>query len=113
MRFFSYGKLMAPEQLSWAIGFGFSEAVGLEKTVGFGHLTGWKITPGPQAAFYDTLVPAEGGRVDGVVYELTPAEMKRVDRFEGVDVGFYRRETVTLDDNTQAVVYLQNGRGER
>jgi hypothetical protein len=44
-------------------------------------------------AGYGTLVPAPGEHVPGVVWQLTPADEAALDRFEGVDRGFYIKET--------------------
>lgn len=56
-----------------------------------------------------TVEPHDGSTVHGVVWEVTDAHIKSLDRYEGVAGGFYRRgtRTVTLEDGTraEAVVY--------
>lgn len=54
---------------------------------------------------YSTLVPDPAGRVVGVLWSLTPACERTLDRFEDVDGGLFRRDTIEID-GTSTLVYL-------
>src|SRR5690606_16086252 len=43
-----------------------------------------------------TIVPVAGREVHGVVWRVTEAHLERLDVFEGVAAGRYRRSTVTV-----------------
>ena len=45
-----------------------------------------------QGEVYANIAPQDGGEVWGVVYELAPAELLVLDRYEGVESGHYRRD---------------------
>jgi len=59
---------------------------------------------------YGTLLPAPGRRVLGLLWELQPADERALDRFEGLAEGFYRKDTVEVEDVSgsthRAMVYL-------
>lgn len=52
------------------------------------------------------IVPSEGSTVNGYRIRLSPSELARVDRYEGVPEN-YRRTTLTIDEQVHWV-YLKN-----
>jgi cation transport regulator ChaC len=44
------------------------------------------------------IVPQHGEVVEGVLYQVTEAGLKSLDRYEGVDRGLYRRAAVRVED---------------
>jgi gamma-glutamylcyclotransferase (GGCT)/AIG2-like uncharacterized protein YtfP len=59
-------------------------------------------------AYYATVVPSPGDMVLGGVAEVSDEALTYMDRLEGVDHGYYRRERVVLVDETEAWVYVQD-----
>lgn len=58
-----------------------------------------------------TILPAKGNHVEGLLWSVTPEDVKNLDRYEGVAVGCYRKETLPIDDykpGCVALVYLSN-----
>ena len=64
-----------------------------------GHSTSW----GGAVA---TIRPDESGIVYGRVWELTWADLMKLDRFEGHPYA-YERQSMTLDDGTEAMIYIK------
>ena len=64
----------------------------------FGHL---------YAAGIPAALPGTDGdpRIRGVVYPVDAADLRQLDRLEGVDRDFYRRQMVRLVDGSQAWMY--------
>lgn len=85
---FAYGTLVAPECLNEVLG---------HKHLGerlAARLDGFRRVESPTYA-YPYIVEAKGHSVDGVVIlDLGQEEMQAVDRYEEVEAGVYRRETV-------------------
>jgi gamma-glutamylcyclotransferase (GGCT)/AIG2-like uncharacterized protein YtfP len=52
------------------------------------------------------LEPAPGGRVHGLVIDVTPDELRRLDRYERLGIR-YDRVRLRLDDGTPAWVYVR------
>ena len=58
-----------------------------------------------------TILPTQGDHVEGLLWSVTPADIKRLDRYEGIAVGCYRKEMLPIDDyrpGCEALVYLSN-----
>ncbi len=57
-----------------------------------------------------TIVPEEGALIFGVLWELNEENEKRLDGFEGVRNGIYRKETLTVNllegGDVRAVAYI-------
>lgn len=58
-------------------------------------------------ATYNIILPATGGTVDGIVYEVTNEELEKIDAYEG---DAYVRVSATLMSNTRAWIYRDNPR---
>ena len=106
MRYFFYGTLMDADILSAVIGRAVAAA-----TLIPAELRGFRRV-GVEGAAYPILVPQVNGRVDGVVFDgLSPAEIGRLDRYEGPN---YRtgEQPVRLGDGRRvtARVYLPTDR---
>lgn len=56
-------------------------------------------------AEYNIIYPRAGATVDGVVYEVTDDELKKIDEYEG---DAYIRVSATLVSNTRVWVYRDN-----
>lgn len=55
------------------------------------------------------VIPAEGHDVPVVAWEITPADERALDRYEGVAGGYYTREIVEVEINGQmreALIYI-------
>ena len=51
------------------------------------------------------IIESEEGEVDGVAYEVTAKDLKILDKYEGVEKGFYKRINVTLASGEEAIAY--------
>ncbi len=92
---FVYGTLMLPEVQEAVIG---RRVVGRpDRLAGFRRST---IRLGGNE--YPIIHPAADGMVDGVVLEVTPAELRRIDAYE---TSAYRRTRVRLVSGMEAWVY--------
>jgi gamma-glutamylcyclotransferase (GGCT)/AIG2-like uncharacterized protein YtfP len=65
------------------------------RTVGTGRLKGWRWIITRRG--YASIVASEGDFVFGTVYELSEADVRNLDRFEGVARGCYRKELLMVD----------------
>ena len=58
-----------------------------------------------------TILPARENHVEGVLWSVTPEDIKNLDWYEGVAAGCYRKEMLPIDDfkpGCEALVYLSN-----
>ena len=49
--------------------------------------------------------------MEGLLWSVTPADIKSLDRYEGIAAGCYRKEMLPIDDyrpGCEALVYLSN-----
>jgi gamma-glutamylcyclotransferase (GGCT)/AIG2-like uncharacterized protein YtfP len=83
---------------------------------GTGWLEGWRLTFGGEDIGWEgslaTVVEDSAERVFVVLYELSDADEKALDRWDGVTLGFYRKIKVrvsTLDGDVLAWLYVLNG----
>ena len=57
-----------------------------------------------------TIIPDEGKHVEGLLWKVTEEDLQRLDRYEGVDKGYYCREmrevTNSDGDQVKAWVYI-------
>ncbi|SFB87200.1 gamma-glutamylcyclotransferase [Streptomyces aidingensis] len=81
-----------------------------------GWLTGWRLTFGGEHMGWDgalaTIVEEPGSQVFTGVYDVAPVDQEALDRWEGVDLGIYRRHPVTvhtLEGDLRTFVYVLNG----
>lgn len=57
-----------------------------------------------------TVLPAPGGRVDGVLYALTEADLRRLDEWEGCPIAYDRQLVEVRDEEgrvRQAFIYVR------
>jgi gamma-glutamylcyclotransferase (GGCT)/AIG2-like uncharacterized protein YtfP len=85
--YFAYGSNLWHEQMT-------TRCLG-HRNLGTGCIRGWRwiIT----IRGYASIVPSEEDYVLGTVYELTEDDVLRLDCFEGVGKGCYRKEMMTVD----------------
>jgi gamma-glutamylcyclotransferase (GGCT)/AIG2-like uncharacterized protein YtfP len=83
---------------------------------GPGWLQGWRLTFGGEDLGWEgalaTVVEDVGSRVFVMLYDVTPADETRLDQWEGVDIGVYRKmrlRVVTLDGDVLAWLYVLDG----
>ena len=69
--YFAYGSNMNPERIR--------ERIPMARTVGPAVILGWRL----KERLYADIEQSKGGRVDGVLYLLTPSEIHRLDAYEG------------------------------
>jgi hypothetical protein len=82
---------------------------------GTGWLEGWRLTFGGEDIGWDgamaTVVEQAGSRVFVVLYDVSPADERELDTWDGVTLGYYRKAKVrveTLDGNVLAWLYVLN-----
>jgi gamma-glutamylcyclotransferase (GGCT)/AIG2-like uncharacterized protein YtfP len=80
---------------------------------GTGWLVGWRLTFGGEDVSFEgplgTLVEDEGHQVYVALYDLTPADEESLDKWEGVDIGLFRKLRVrvqTLEGDVAAWIYV-------
>jgi gamma-glutamylcyclotransferase (GGCT)/AIG2-like uncharacterized protein YtfP len=75
--------------------------------LGIAILPGWGFTISPEG--YGSIVPQTGGKVLGVLWDVSARDMAGLDDYESVDTGLYRRSHLSvLHDGLQvsALVYI-------
>jgi AIG2 family protein len=82
---------------------------------GSGWLEGWRLTFGGEDIGWDgamaTVVEEAGSRVFAVLYDVSPADERELDTWDGVTLGYYRKAKVrveTLDGTALAWLYVLN-----
>jgi gamma-glutamylcyclotransferase (GGCT)/AIG2-like uncharacterized protein YtfP len=80
---------------------------------GTGWLVGWRLTFGGEDVSFEgplgTVVEEEGHQVYVALYDLTPADEESLDKWEGVDIGLFRKLRVrvqTLEGDVAAWIYV-------
>jgi gamma-glutamylcyclotransferase (GGCT)/AIG2-like uncharacterized protein YtfP len=83
---------------------------------GTGWVQGWRLTFGGEDLGWDgalaTLVQSEGDQVFVALYDVTEADARQLDEWEGADSGLYRKIKVrvhTLEGSALAWVYVLDG----
>ncbi len=84
--YFAYGSNLDPEQMQWRC----PDAIAL----GSARLDDWAWRIGGRG--YATVSPAPGAQVWGGIWNVSDSDLARLDRYEGVAGGHYRREFVTV-----------------
>jgi AIG2-like family len=82
---------------------------------GSGWLVGWRLTFGGEDVSWEgplgTVVEADGTQVYVTLYDLTPADERELDEWEGGEIGLWNKIRVrvsTLDGDLTAWVYVLN-----
>ena len=82
---------------------------------GTGWLEGWRLTFGGEDIGWDgamaTVVEQAGARVFVALYDVSPADERELDTWDGATLGYYRKAKVrveTLDGNVLAWLYVLN-----
>jgi gamma-glutamylcyclotransferase (GGCT)/AIG2-like uncharacterized protein YtfP len=98
--YFAYGSNMWPNQIH--------ERCPNACPLGIARLDGYRLIinePG-----YATITPHSNGFTYGVLWHLSPSDERSLDEFEKVQSGFYRKETLSVQDSTltlrEALVYI-------
>ncbi|MQA02768.1 MAG: gamma-glutamylcyclotransferase [Streptosporangiales bacterium] len=83
---------------------------------GTGWLTGWRLGFGGEDRSFDgalaTVVEDDASQVFVMLYDLSPADEARLDRWEGSELGLYKRIRVrvdTLDGQALAWIHVLDG----
>ncbi|KAK3283933.1 hypothetical protein CYMTET_8389 [Cymbomonas tetramitiformis] len=88
---FAYGGNLDPQRMA--------ERVGSFNLREYACLKNWKVCFEKQAgdgSGYANIVKSEGDVVEGALYEIEPAAIRALDRYEGVASGHYRRVKATV-----------------
>ena len=87
------------------------EVMGTPTNTSTDHIAGWEeiVTSTEDGTDYHTIVPAEGGKVMGITFDVTPEELINLDASES---GFTRKG-VNLASGQKAQVYLLNKEYDR
>lgn len=88
--YFAYGSNLDPEQMEWRC----PDAIAL----GAARLDDWAWRIGGRG--YATVSPEHGDHVWGAIWNVSDLDLARLDRYEGVAGGLYRREIVTVIADT-------------
>jgi AIG2-like family len=82
---------------------------------GSGWLVGWRLTFGGEDVSWEgplgTVVEADGTQVYVTLYDLTPADERELDEWEGGEIGLWNKIRVrvsTLDGDLTAWIYVLN-----
>jgi gamma-glutamylcyclotransferase (GGCT)/AIG2-like uncharacterized protein YtfP len=98
--YFAYGSNMAGEQMR--IRCRGHELVGIAKLEGYGFVI--------NSRGVATIVPKPGSVVNGVVWSISKHDEDKLDTYEGVAVGLYRKEQVQVlladGDKAEVMVYV-------
>lgn len=104
----AYGSNLDPTQMAWRAPHSPQR--------GTGWLLGWRLTFGGEDRGWEgalsTVVEADGGQVFVALYEVAPIDLGGLDRWEGSELGLYRKIRVrihTLDGNVLAWLYVLDG----
>jgi gamma-glutamylcyclotransferase (GGCT)/AIG2-like uncharacterized protein YtfP len=104
----AYGSNMDPAQMA--------ERCPHSPARGTGWLDGWRLTFGGEDIGWEgslaTVVEDAAERVFVVLYELSEADEKALDRWDGATLGYYRKIKVrvaTIDGEVLAWLYVLNG----
>lgn len=91
--YFAYGSNLAPSTLTGRRGITplAAEACSLDD-----YQLRFDLPVGPGERGVANVVPAPGSRVWGVSYRITAADAARLDRTEGVHLGYYQRAAVAV-----------------
>jgi len=106
--------------MAWLFSYGSNSPPRLAERLGredFAVAAAW--APGQQRAFRGhsrtwgggvaTLVPVRGATTYGYVADVTAADLRALDRYEGVAAGCYRRKTITVETHggpRKAIAYV-------
>ena len=59
-----------------------------------------------------TIIPDEAGTVYGILWQVSEDDVRRLDRYEGIAAGCYRRESIPVqrqnNNDQDALVYISN-----
>lgn len=110
MRYFAYGSNMDPVQMR--------ERAPGARALGAARLGGWRLTftrdsPG-WGGGVGHIESDDADEVWGVLWDVTEPDLKTLDDYEGVDVGAYMRDRISVTHDgreVEAVVYLAVPRG--
>ena len=91
--YFAYGSNLDPEQMDWRC----PDAIAL----GAARLDDWAWRIGGRG--YATVSPSPGHHVWGGAWNVSDSDLARLDRYEGVAGGHYRREFVIVMAEDQPV----------
>jgi len=95
MLYFAYGSNMCADRMA--------RRCPAAREQGIARLAGWRVILNSRGVA--TLVPDAGSDCIGVLYTLTPACVMKLDGFEGVADGHYRRQHLPVGGR-EALVYL-------
>jgi hypothetical protein len=103
----AYGSNMDPAQMAERCPFSPMQSTG--------WLEGWRLTFGGEDIGWEgalaTVVEEAGQRVFVVLYDLSPADERELDQWDGASLDYYRKATVrvsTLDGDVVAWLYVLN-----
>jgi len=94
--YFAYGSNMDPVQMA--------SRCPDARPIGQAQLTGWEVHIYGRG--FATVVPAPESVTWGVLWDVSPSDVRSLDRYEGVAEGLYRRELLTVEGAESAAVAL-------
>ncbi len=97
MKVFTYGSLLNDSNRSLVLG---REVDGVEDI-----LLGYEKIPHSKFYIYPTIRKNKNGVVEGMVFDVSEADMKNLDRYE---THHYKRLEVTLKSGKKALAYIEN-----
>lgn len=102
MKYFAYGTNLNIKQMS--------ERCPYAEFISQAEVSGYKFIFNSRGTA--TIIPAEGFKVYGVLYEIDKKCLKELDKYEGVSKGVYNREETEViskdGEQVRAIVYIAN-----
>jgi cation transport regulator ChaC len=99
-RYFAYGSNMSSGQMS--------ERCPGARALGPARLAGFALTfnrwSDRRRSYVADVIPVHGSDVWGVLWDVTPEDLASLDRFEGVAIGAYRRDTLRVASSEPPLV---------
>lgn len=112
MLYFAYGSNMDPVQMA--------ERCPGARALGPARLAGHRLSFTRDSPAWGggvaSIEPAPRDEVWGVLWDITTPDEHRLDEYEGVDIGAYRKDTVEVEHagrRERALVYVANPRGAK
>lgn len=104
MNYYAYGSNMDEKRMIERGVFFSSKEKGTLK--GYRFIINKKSQKNPNIGFAN-IIRDDNSEVEGIIYEVSQEDILKLDKFEGVSTGHYRRENYIIN-NKKCVIYIAN-----